>query len=382
MQQAYCAIFLADPVQGQISVSPTTGYAEQSIHPLANYPKLVPAGSSSISSGMKLLLGLAQLEKKLFPAQHLQTLSSVSVFSSKTLLHDRRPSTVYLTYSLVSQQEWIDITVRNNLSAPIDLQLLEPRETVCLSGLEQHTLSGGPVWKGEDLFLEKMNSSSGDTGKIQLDVDLSFDMGLSPGLYEVFLETMGMPHVNKDKRTWRYFWTCVLKLQERSSFLLSLSGQIDRVTMYSLEKTHNLSLNIFWIETFNRKFKNLADVRPSHKTSRQGEGKDEFTHSGYIFDWSLEPEWHMFQNVFFAPYAFISYKQEPYRGTKMDYSGVRGTWIEANNLCAKFDGFLPIFRSKEELDHLLTLLKVPYQTPPPMPVIFIGLIKAKVSLLV
>ena len=40
------------------------------------------------------------------------------------------------------------------------------------------------------------------------------------------------------------------------------------------------------------------------------------------------------------------------------FTGSRKTWIHASELCRSAGGTLPILRSKEELDELITLLKV------------------------
>ncbi len=316
--------------------------------------------------------------------QHLQTFSSISIHSSSTLLNDNQRSSAQLTYSLLNRKDWIDIRAESNLITVTDLGKELPKESVSLSGPEKHVFTEGPAWSGEDLFLSVMNSSSDAMGQIQLDVDLTFDMGAS---HENLLVMIGKTEDATAKSTWQHFWTGQVVFQkEKSNFLLSLSGKVDKVTLSKWEKSENISLNVIWIATFNRQFKHLIDVRPLEETSRGDSytSAHRYTHMGFIYDGSLEPRWKRFKINCTAPYAFISYRQNlrlTSASERKDYSSLRGTWVEARQLCLKFDALLPILRSKEELDNLISIFKLPYQSPPPMPVMFIGLIKTKVNML-
>ena len=51
----------------------------------------------------------------------------------------------------------------------------------------------------------------------------------------------------------------------------------------------------------------------------------------------------------------------------------KGTWLEAHKLCKHFDGYLPIFHSREVVDQLISVLKLPWISPPPIKFMFIGL---------
>ncbi len=314
--------------------------------------------------------------------QHLQTFSSALVYSSKTLLNDRRPTQINLRYSLVSRMDWIDITVENKIPPFMDVHLLQPREMVFFSEFQhKHTLLKGPVWEGEDLFVSMMNMSSEQrVRRIQLDLDLTYYMGPSLEWDKVLPLALGY---SQHHRKWRHFWTGTLSFGgQKSTFLLSLSGRVNRVSLKSMQEGQNLSIHIFWFATFNRNFKKLTDVRPLRYTLRGESRQKLITNQGFIFDWSKEPSFARFHNFSAAPYAFISYKQHNILNTvdePKDYSKIRGTWTEAMQLCETFDGYLPILKSREQLDHLLSLFKLPFQTPPPMPVMFIGLIKSKVK---
>ncbi len=384
MHQAYNAFLFGIPKQDHLSQFPRENFARQhSIHPAPRYPWLKSSDDEDpwLKPTGDLAAFLATYTGVIPDVQkHLETFSLVTIISGTNHLHGHKASCVKLIYSLANRFDWVDIIVENKVSPPIHVGKQLPKESVHLYGQQQHTLSEGQVWKGEDLFLE-MNSSSHKSVRVQLGVDLMFNMGVSEEMAEMFLRHMGYSQAH---RSWAHVWTKVVAFKKRrSTFLLSLSGSIGKVTLKNWDEADkNVSLNVFWIPTFNSKFKELTDVRPLLETTRRSPGHL-YTHHGFIFDGSFQPRWKKYASVCIAPFAFITYKQKiawTNVNDRVDYSQLKGTWIEAMHLCAKFNGSLPILRSREELDHLLSLFKLPYQTPPPMPVMFIGLIKTKVTL--
>lgn len=353
------------------------------IHPAPNYPWLSPASLDPVSTYVRDMWRLSTYSgSNTDLLQHLQTFSSVTVVSSKALFHSHQASCVKLIYSLINRNEWTDITLENKVPTLIDLDTELPKETTYIFRSQQHTLSEEPIWNGEDLFLSVANNSNAGKQTIQLDVALTFNMHVVGGFYSL------LTHLGKfqSQRTWKHYWTNIVTFERKKpTFLLSLSGKINKVILKNLLECENVSLIVVWIPTFNRKFKQLIDAQPLLEASRGDKffTGHEYTHQGFVYDWSFEPEWKRYKKKCIAPYAFISYKQKAAFTTlneRVDYSQLKGTWLEAMHLCLKFNGSLPILRSREELDHLLSLFKLPFQTPPPMPLMFIGLIKTQVKL--
>ena len=57
---------------------------------------------------------------------------------------------------------------------------------------------------------------------------------------------------------------------------------------------------------------------------------------------------------------------------------LKGSWKEAYEVCAKLGGTLPVIRSRDELDELISLLYLPNLPPPMMTIVFIGLVEIHV----
>ena len=55
-----------------------------------------------------------------------------------------------------------------------------------------------------------------------------------------------------------------------------------------------------------------------------------------------------------------------------------GTWREACNMCESIGGHLPVLRSREEQDQVMSFLKI-FKHMIPISVMFIGLVNEKVS---
>ncbi len=370
------------PQQGVLSDWPDGEFPyphKHYIHPAVHYPSPFP--DPEFKNSWEYWRRAAVMGAGSDLMSHLKTFSMVDIWTSKALIYDRRPTLVKFKYALSRTMDWVDIIATNIVTKVRDLHLNQPKESLYLSGAKQHTLSGGPAWRGQDLLLTRKKSSNDEMGRVQLDVDLTYYMGGARSTVDqIDIVFFGKSQDLKAQRTWIHNWTGVAKLdRQRSDFILSLSGKIERICLTNTESCQNLSLNIFWIATHNRKFKQLLDSRPGDVASRKmGKSYRRCCHHGFVFDWTFEPP-PLFKRKYIAPFAFISFKYHEFSSCRADYSHIRGTWIEAMQLCTKFNGSLPILRSREELDHLLSLFKLPFQTPPPMPVMFIGLIKTKVK---
>ena len=85
----------------------------------------------------------------------------------------------------------------------------------------------------------------------------------------------------------------------------------------------------------------------------------------------FKKKWHYFVNFYFH--------KEDMTSVSLDFQeshGTRKSWIEASLLCRSAGGSLPILRSKEELDELITVLKVEHKFAA-VQFLFIGLVFSK-----
>ena len=141
--------------------------------------------------------------------------------------------------------------------------------------------------------------------------------------------------------------------------VVSLQGECKQVFVQTVENNTNATINIHWMKTTNQKFHFYTDARLVRSWRNHYCFK-------YVTSDSDKP-WDVLPSLDFAFIYQITifYEQK---------TGFRGTWLEAYELCKRFDGFLPILRSREELDQLISVLKLPMVPPPPMKIMFIGLI--------
>ena len=158
----------------------------------------------------------------------------------------------------------------------------------------------------------------------------------------------------------KQFWKGYIEFSSQNLIhVISLQGHHKEVSMQVMENSISASLNIYWLETTNQKFHSYRDVQFAHSWRN------------HICLKYITPEAPLD-----APpsldFAFIYQKYEK----NLIYNG---TWLEAYELCNHFDGFLPIFHSREVVDQFISVLKLPQVSPPPIKFIFIGLISHEVS---
>ena len=147
------------------------------------------------------------------------------------------------------------------------------------------------------------------------------------------------------------FWKGYIQFSNQNLIhVISLQGKYKEVSMQNMEKNTNASLNVLWLEISYQKFHSYRDAQFACSCRNHNCLKH------ITLDTPLDGS----PNLNFA-FIYQNEKNTTYKGT----------WLEAYELCKEFDGYLPIFHSREVVDQLISVLKLPQVPPPPIKFMFI-----------
>ena len=180
---------------------------------------------------------------------------------------------------------------------------------------------------------------------------------------------------------------------ETMQYLLFYHNKIKSVSLRSFESNSTGVVHIYGIEMCNQKFSYFQDISVKYKCYNKRD------YCWYrCLNYSLAgDQGHIDNNHYYAfiynsniyelqlyrtctKYKYVNRKWKC-RGTPAFMLGeecLKGSWNEASETCAEFGGYLPIIRSKDEQDELISLLYLSKIPPPLMTIMFIGLMGYKV----
>ena len=155
------------------------------------------------------------------------------------------------------------------------------------------------------------------------------------------------------------FWKgCIQFSNQNLIHVISLQGEYQEISIQTKEKNTAATLNVYWLQTTNQKFHSYRDTQWA---------KGFINHICLNYVTADTPPYGLDSMDF----TFIYHKEK-----NTTYNGI---WLEAYELCNHCDGYLPIFHSREEIDQLISVLKLPQNPPTPIKFMFIGLITHQVS---
>ena len=180
--------------------------------------------------------------------------------------------------------------------------------------------------------------------------------------------------------------------KENMQYLLFVHDKIKSVRLGSFGGNSTGVVHVYGIEMCNKKFTYFQDISVQYKcynkrdycwyrclnysSAKNNEQNDNNHYYAFIYH----------SNIIELKKTCTRYK---YVGRKWTCRGffasrwdrnecLKGSWNEALETCAEFGGYLPIIRSKDQQDELISLLYLSKIPPPLMTIIFIGLIEYEV----
>ena len=241
----------------------------------------------------------------------------------------------------------------------------------------------------KDFFLE-FNANKSMTQEIKITVDVRSNhyvnnFGLSP-------QTHRDMHIKR-----KLFFS-----NATSGHLIFLYGNLASLSLQMSEQHFRLGNNrqnfsgmfrLYFGQTDNKKFGTLLDISPQltceniiHMKEHNrwcfyrclnytvDINRDHRHHYTYVFHLDMDSQ----RLSCHPPISKNWIRNEDCDNANETIRYLKGSWNEAANVCAKLGGYLPIIRSKDEQDELISILKLPSITPPLMNIIFIGLRNYKV----
>ena len=340
----------------------TTSYLYRQIHPGKQYPWMKPITD---------LIGDMLAESMDWISVPSETDSSKSIGDLPWLTDVESSLYIYLEFlrsqkfqfdlkfPFVNSRDWVHIiaeTIKMDHQV-INLDALNPDESIELwyTSTEFYNVKSHPPDR-EDILLKLQPHTTENFENTNIMVTISSEYNI-PGEFLIWRSVI-QKHVSQ-------LWQGYLDFSNQKLIeIISLQGEYKEMFVQSMKNNTNTTLNVYWIKTTNQKFHFYRDAKligswKNHHclkyiTSDADRSSDKTSSLDFAFIYQIT----------------IRYKQK---------TGFRGTWLEAYKLCYHFGGFLPILRSKEELDQLISILKLPVIPPPPMKIMFIGLTSYRVS---
>ena len=167
---------------------------------------------------------------------------------------------------------------------------------------------------------------------------------------------------------------------------IALPGVITTITMETLYFIKNYTVNLHWIPMFARSSFKPSDVSLCNKkllsTTNYTYCLDyTLIQKNYIFYWNIYRYkkctklhlTHIQRLMIFNPKQYYRILRDFSRCEPSSNKGtVAKSWVEASVLCKSIGGILPIIRNRDELDELITFLKLSEHMPP-VEALYIGL---------
>ena len=261
----------------------------------------------------------------------------------------------HMRFPFVNSRDWVHIIAETFQMdyQRINLNTAKPDESIELWNIstEFYPLKSLPTDR-EDIILQLKphSTKSFDTTNVIVTIRSIYKF---PSVYL---------SIDVHEKVEQLFWKGHIQFSNQNLIhVISLQGEHQKVSMQNIENNTNATLNVYWLETSNKKFHSYRYVQ-IHRSCNDHLCLKYITSEA---DASLDGPTSL-------DFAFIYQKYE-------ENTTYNGTWLEAYELCNHFDGYLPIFRSREEIDQLISVLKLPQVTPPPIRIMFIGLMTHQVS---
>ena len=157
-----------------------------------------------------------------------------------------------------------------------------------------------------------------------------------------------------------------------------LPGVLRSVTLERLSFVQNNIINVHWIpdlfsKIFYKSYQSLCHKDVLTKTKHNYCLNYTSTQNSYLFFWNFtqylqcyfiqHPKLRNYIRLILVEYGFTIPKNNQCP-TEQSKEKVIKTWTEAFNLCKSIGGTLPLFRNRDELDEIITFLKLSKDMPP------------------